>query len=540
MVELIGQPSQQPHQQIQQPLVPLQQPPQPNLDPMAYAPIVKLEKFTDDARTMQVISYFLKDTANSWYHNLVQKPQNFNAFKLEFLRYFSNNNSINCLASIFTTIKQEDTEAVTTYLRCFHRNLHQIQAIQANYFTAPQILNQFIQRLCSSILQQICPMHLVDLPTAMTHARDFEAAELEANHAQAVNLVINGSSDLDFKLKQFSNNINQKLEGYLADNCETRIISRINHVQDHPLISHNSQKHVSATTVQLMIRKSLSKPRSPVSDSESPIQSRAISKCLPAYDAATNLSANNISTANLSVTATNNLSTIAISHLLAAVSSNLLTPTSSNATPKLSYNDVRKPKIQNHPKLEISDGCSSTDSQFIRPDSGIGSIQNLNSQNYLSLLVISEDITSNNPELNQQPTILTNNILPAIVTNDESLAAIFPFKLKEVTSVPLFSRAALKKKPITVMYTDAKVDGHSIKLILDSVDQAVSARIITVDGATKMPIGEIDNFPIEVNGIITFIKVLVMEATQYQALDDDNNGKEEQGKESICRTTIDA
>ncbi|KAG9288529.1 hypothetical protein G9A89_015735 [Geosiphon pyriformis] len=33
-----------------------------------------------------------------------------------------------------------------------------------------------------------------------------------------------------------------------------------------------------------------------------------------------------------------------------------------------------------------------------------------------------------------------------------------------------------------------------------------------------MPIGEIDNFPIEVNGIVTSIKVLVMEATQYQAL----------------------
>ncbi|KAG9301068.1 hypothetical protein G9A89_015804 [Geosiphon pyriformis] len=33
-----------------------------------------------------------------------------------------------------------------------------------------------------------------------------------------------------------------------------------------------------------------------------------------------------------------------------------------------------------------------------------------------------------------------------------------------------------------------------------------------------MPIGEIDDFPIEVNGIITSIKVLVMKATQYQAL----------------------
>ncbi|KAG9289059.1 hypothetical protein G9A89_015608 [Geosiphon pyriformis] len=194
--------------------------------------------------------------ADSWYHSLAQKPQNFNAFKLEFLRYFNDNNSINHLASTFTTIKQEDTEAVTTYLRCFHKNLHQIQAIQADYFIVPQILNQFIQGLHSNILQQVCSMHPINFPTIITHARDFEATELEANHAQAVNIVMNRSSDLDSKLKQFN--------------------------------------------------------------SELPIQLSAISKCLPAYDAATNLSATNISTTNLSATATNNLLTAATSHLSAA------------------------------------------------------------------------------------------------------------------------------------------------------------------------------------------------------------------------------
>ncbi|KAG9285642.1 hypothetical protein G9A89_009282 [Geosiphon pyriformis] len=80
------------------------------------------------------------------------------------------------------------------------------------------------------------------------------------------------------------------------------------------------------------------------------------------------------------------------------------------------------------------------------------------------------------------------------------------------------------------------VDGHSIKLILDSglagsiitqqlmnqlghrVNCAASTRIITMDRATKTPICEINDFPIEVNSIIVSIKVLVMEATQYQAL----------------------
>ncbi|KAG9290286.1 hypothetical protein G9A89_022262 [Geosiphon pyriformis] len=210
-------PPQQPGQQqlLQQPLQPS------NLDPIAYAPITKLDNFTgeeddaqiwlndiekaitangwNDTRAIQAISYFFKDTANSWYQSLINKPQDFNAFKAKFLRYFSNNNSINCLVNAFTTMKQGETKAVTTYLGRFHQNLRQIQAIDANYFTAPQILNQFIHGLCSSILQHVCLLHPGTLQDAVTRARDFESTESEANHAQAVNLVMNGSSELDSK-----------------------------------------------------------------------------------------------------------------------------------------------------------------------------------------------------------------------------------------------------------------------------------------------------------------------------------------------------
>ncbi|KAG9296710.1 hypothetical protein G9A89_001342 [Geosiphon pyriformis] len=150
----------------------------------------------NNAQAMQSISYFLKDTADSY-----------------------NNNSINCLVNTFTTMKQGETKAVTTYLGCFHRNLCQIQAIDVNYFTAPQILNQFIHGLYSSILQHVCPLHPGTLQDTVTCVRDFESAKSKANHAQAVNLVMNGPSELDSKLKQFSDSINQKLEGYLADNC---------------------------------------------------------------------------------------------------------------------------------------------------------------------------------------------------------------------------------------------------------------------------------------------------------------------------------
>ncbi|KAG9295185.1 hypothetical protein G9A89_006166 [Geosiphon pyriformis] len=193
-------------------------------NPMAYTPIAKLDNFTgkeddaqvwlndvekaitangwNDVRAIQAISYFLKDITNSWYQSLINKPQDFNAFKVEFLRYFSNNNSINCLVNMFTIMKQGETEAVTTYLKHFHRNLHQIQAIDANYFTAPQILNQFIHGLCSSILQHVRPLYPNTLQNAVT----------------PINLVMNGSSELDSKLEKFSESINKRLEEYLADN----------------------------------------------------------------------------------------------------------------------------------------------------------------------------------------------------------------------------------------------------------------------------------------------------------------------------------
>ncbi|KAG9296608.1 hypothetical protein G9A89_015200 [Geosiphon pyriformis] len=164
---------------------------------MAYASIAKLKKFTGE-----------EDNAQIWLNN-IEKTITANGWN-------------DARALLFLTgycqLMQRENEAVTTYLGCFHRNLHQIQAIQADYFTVPQILNQFIRGLHSSILQHICLMHPADLQATIINARDFEAAELKANYVQAINLVMNGSSELDSKLKQFSNSINQKLEGYLANN----------------------------------------------------------------------------------------------------------------------------------------------------------------------------------------------------------------------------------------------------------------------------------------------------------------------------------
>ncbi|KAG9294549.1 hypothetical protein G9A89_008660 [Geosiphon pyriformis] len=62
----------------------------------------------------------------------------------------------------------------------------------------------------------------------------------------------------------------------------------------------------------------------------------------------------------------------------------------------------------------------------------------------------------------------TNNIPPATITKNKSLDTIFLFELKKLSTTLLFNGAILEEKPITTMYTDAKVDGYFIKLILDS------------------------------------------------------------------------
>ncbi|KAG9298012.1 hypothetical protein G9A89_018840 [Geosiphon pyriformis] len=77
------------------------------------------------------------------------------------------------------------------------------RAIQAlDYNTTVQVLNQFIKGLWSSILRSIRPRHLTNLQDAVTLTHDFESAEQEANHTQAINLAINKTSDIDAKITQ--------------------------------------------------------------------------------------------------------------------------------------------------------------------------------------------------------------------------------------------------------------------------------------------------------------------------------------------------
>ncbi|KAG9289690.1 hypothetical protein G9A89_014425 [Geosiphon pyriformis] len=452
----------------------------------------------NDVRAIQAISYFLKDTADSWYQSLINKPQDFNAFKVEFLRYFSNNNSINHLVNTLTTIKQGKTEAVTTYLGHFHRNLHQIQAIDTNYFTASQILNQFIHGLYNSILQHVHSLYPSTLQDTVTRTKDFKSAESKTNYAQAVNLVMKRSSELDSKLKQFTIQ-------------ETTIVPKIKHVPQHWPISSGSQRCVSTTTV---ISTKLG----------------TILKHLSANDAAANLLSTSISDSSLSTTATSNISTAATCNISTAATSNLSNLINSNTAPEFTM-------IVHQLIPSSSNLLSGSHSQNL----GTSATQNPNFQNYLSLLIIPEDATTNNSGSNQQQA-LTNNILPATVTNDELLMAIFPFDLEKMIKILLFSEAALEKKPITTMYTDAKINGHTIKLILNSgsADSIITRQLMDqlANRVIKTPISEINNLPIKINGIMVPIKVF--KETKKPTWEAYQVSKGKQKEEHTWETTIGA
>ncbi|KAG9303552.1 hypothetical protein G9A89_018448 [Geosiphon pyriformis] len=247
-------------------------------------------------------------------------------------------------------------------------------------------------------------MHSADLQAAMTNTRDFEAAKLEANHAQAVNLVMNGSSELDSKLKQFITSI----------------------------IFDQSTVAVGDMCLPLLC---------------------TISTNLPANDTTANISTTHISTSSLSTTATSNILTTAATNNLLDTHNQELPKTGNRQWLFTNQSPVHPTSCQNH-----------------------------------------------NSEIQELATITENKLLDAI----------FPFELEKLLAMPLFSGAILKEKPITTMYTNAKVDSHLIKLILDSRSAStVNAQIIMADEATKTPISEIDNFSIEVNSIIVPIKVLL-------------------------------
>ncbi|KAG9290072.1 hypothetical protein G9A89_010378 [Geosiphon pyriformis] len=123
------------------------------------------------------------------------------------------------------------------------------------------------------------------------------------------------------------------------------------------------------------------------------------------------------------------------------------------------------------------------------------------------------------PQNSIQPRPNYYHTQPTRIAENANLSDIFSFEFEANESPFLLSNAATnEQKAITAMYTEAEVEGKTICLILNSGSTRTQTVIVTADDMKKTPIGEIDNFPFTFDGIIILVKVLVMDALQYQAL----------------------
>ncbi|KAG9300081.1 hypothetical protein G9A89_018358 [Geosiphon pyriformis] len=108
-----------------------------------------------------------------------------------------------------------------------------------------------------------------------------------------------------------------------------------------------------------------------------------------------------------------------------------------------------------------------------------------------------------------------NTILSAQIAQNANLSDIFPFEF-EANKLPfLLSNAAInKQKAITAMYTEATL----MQQLQRTVNRPAQTVIVIANDMKKTPVEEIDNFSFTIDGITIPVKVLVMDALQYQAL----------------------
>ncbi|KAG9302274.1 hypothetical protein G9A89_008765 [Geosiphon pyriformis] len=301
---------------------------------------------------------------------------------------------------------------------------HTIQALpffltgtaDLDYYTTAQVLNQFIKRLWSGILRSVRLCHPTSLQDAVALACDFESAEQEANHIQAINLAINKTFDIDAKITQL----------------------KLQKLTNHP----NGEKIITTADTHSNSN-NLGDPIPTTKEDHRP-KSR---KSIPA----TQISAKH---------------STPIFHILESTASIRTTsPVHSTTTPELlstTTNDTSNPSLSNFPLQPVQ-----TNSGLSRPIPR-GPAQSRptptgypNQASYFGLM---ED-----QGFDKSTSQTKSNIPPATITEDTTLAAIFPFDIDNLNTHSLFSGAAINQdKPITALYTDAKVREIDIKLILNS------------------------------------------------------------------------
>ncbi|KAG9287262.1 hypothetical protein G9A89_008892 [Geosiphon pyriformis] len=351
-----------------------------------------------------------------------------------------------------------DNNTSITLHNCFH-NIKQK--------TSETILNQFIAGLKNKLIKKVCPHAPADLATAIRHAKSYEMAMEEANHTKLVNLAIGEtSSAAEEKIDQLT----KKVESYFTNQQQQQ-----QQPQRYQPPQHNQNNFGSSSNNHLKI------------------------VIIVEFQDTGNEIAGNCKE-------TNKIETPKSKQLLST------SFTTNAATISAIFTNSA---ILDTTHLTIS----STSQKIVPRNSGQQRPNYFHTQP--SYLTMTEESNFQQTALSEDKaavprTNLSNyTIPPAQIAQNANLLNIFPFEFEANESPFLLSNAtANEQKAITAMYTKATL----MQQLQKTVNRLAQTVIVTADGMKKTPVGEIDNFLFTIDEITIPVKVLVMDASQYQAL----------------------
>ncbi|KAG9294422.1 hypothetical protein G9A89_001927 [Geosiphon pyriformis] len=341
-----------------------------------------------------------------------------------------------------------------------------------DYYSNAQILNQFIAELKDKLIKKVCSHAPEDLTTAIRHIKNYEMAMEEANHTKLVNLAIGEtSSAAEKKIDQLT----KKVDKPTNNNCSN--YKDINH---HNNATKTILDHHLTTNLKVVIIVKFQDTGNEIAENCKETNKTKIINTTKSKQL-------------LSTSFTTNATTILAAFTNSAISNTIHSTILSTSQKIVLRNSVQQKPIQFYTQP----------SEVVAPRS--------NSFN--------------------------NTIPPAQIAQNANFLDIFSFEFEANESLFLLSNAAInEQKTITAMYTEAIVEGKPIQLILDSrftgsiityqlmqqlqktVDRSAQTVIVIADDMKKTLVGKIDNFPFIIDGITISVKVLVMDAPQYQAL----------------------
>ncbi|KAG9299684.1 hypothetical protein G9A89_006400 [Geosiphon pyriformis] len=453
-----------------------------NEEEMATAYIAKIPEFTGEdnntssqkwldkvqkAGDANAIPYFLQGTAEEWFENLEEPFENWQAFKDAFLQQFTDNNTSITFRNCFRNIKQKTSET-------------------------------FIAGLKDKLIKKVCPQASADLATAIRHVKSYKIAIEEANHTKLLKAT-----------SQTNNNSNNNHKDINPHNAAIKTI-----LDHHP-----------TTNLKIVIIVEFQDTGNEiVGNYKETNKTGVINVTLHHNNLITNLHHQSI------IHQDHKIKTVTIHQLHNQCSNNISNLYQFSHIRHHSLNNIKYQQedwfnITNlHPKINCRQRPNHYHTQF--------SYLTIPEESDFQQTALSEDevaaLRSNSSN---------HTIPPAQIAQNANLLDIFPFEFEANKSSFLLSNAAVnEQKAITAMYTEATVEGKPICLILNSglagsiityqlmqqlkrnVDRPAQTVIVIADGMKKTSVGEIDNFPFTIDGITISVKVLVIDAPQYQAL----------------------